>query len=238
MAGQSVPNASAQPKKRSRCRIVVLSSPKGGTGKTTFAMNFLSLASREGHKCLGVDLDPQETLVKWARRRDVTAEKCTELPMFDVLPAPITHWQQVLEASQQYDIAIIDMLPSVDHCISEVHGLCQAADLVLVPTGATMNDLDSNMPWITQLNNLGFRVAACLNRANRREVFFEAARGELNGIGRLCPVEVRYLTDAHSPHIDGLAAVDKVKSKSGADFESVWRYVSREIGVVEKAVVA
>jgi chromosome partitioning protein len=153
--------------------------------------------------------------------------------MFDVMPAPIAQWQQVLKAVAGYDLAVIDMLPSVDHCIAEVHGVCEAADLVFVPTGATMNDLDSTMPWISQLSQLGFSVSAVLNRANRREVFFEAARAELNAIGRLCPVEVRDLSDAHTPHVDGLAAVDKAKSKSAADFQSVWKYVSRELGLTE-----
>ncbi len=211
-----------------RCCIIVMCSPKGGTGKTTFTQNLLSLVASEGLNAVGVDFDPQRTLTKWFARREEAAGKKRELPMFDILPASIAEWQKVLAAVADYDVAVIDLLPSVDHCLPEVHGLCEAADLVLVTTGATMNDLDSTGPWVTELKRLGFCVATCMNRANRREVFFEAARAQLNRIGTLCPVEVRNLSDAHAYAVDGLTAVDKPKSKAGADFRAVWDFVRRE----------
>lgn len=218
---------------RSRCRTIVISSPKGGTGKTTLAMNFLTLAAAEGRRVLGVDMDPQETLVKWARRRGESAQKNAQLPMFDVLPAPISQYQQALDAARTYDVAMIDMLPSVDHCLPAVHALCEAADVVLVPTRPTMNDLDSTIPWIRELSNLGFNVVACMNQAARREVFFEAARAQLNSVGPLCPVEVRYLSGAHVPAVEGLSASDFPKAKAGSDFASVWEFVRRELGLAE-----
>jgi chromosome partitioning protein len=214
-----------------RCRIIVMSSPKGGTGKTTFTQNLLPLFAQDGLNVVGVDLDPQRTLSKWFARREVAAERSSNLPMFDVLPAEIADWQKVLAAVQPYDVAVIDMLPSVDSCIAEVHGLCDAADLVIVTTGATMSDLDATGPWVAELNDLGFKVATFMNRANRREVFFEAARAQLNKLGPLCPVEVRNLSDAHSYSIEGLAAVDKPKAKSRADFTGVWHYVRHQVGV-------
>lgn len=235
MARDVGPSGSHRVRSASKCRVIVLSSPKGGTGKTTFAANFLALAARDGFKTIGVDFDPQGTLEKWARRREMTAGRKTGIPIFDLMPAPISHWQQVLKTIQDYEVAVLDMLPSVDHCLLDVHGICEAADIVVVPTGATMNDLDSTMPWLSELNRLGFRASACLNRANRREVFFEAARAQLNRIGHLCPVEVRQLSDAHVPHIDGLSASDKPKSKAAADFAAVWDYVRRELGIVERA---
>ncbi|MBI0538224.1 ParA family protein [Roseomonas sp. KE2513] len=214
-----------------RCRIIVMSSPKGGTGKTTFTQNLLPLFAQEGLSVVGVDLDPQRTLSKWFARREAAADRKANLPMFDVLPTEIANWQKVLAAVQPYDVAIIDMLPSVDDCIAEVHGLCEAADLVVVTTGATMSDLDATGPWVAELNRLGFKVATFMNRANRREVFFEAARGQLNKLGALCPVEVRNLSDAHSHSVEGLAAVDKPKAKSRADFTNVWHYVRRQVGL-------
>ncbi len=218
-----------------RCRIVVLSSPKGGTGKTTLAMNFLTLAAAEGRRVLGIDLDPQETLVKWARRREESAEKNPRLPMFDVLPAPVSLYRQALDAALTYDVAVIDMLPSVDHCLPAVHAVCEAAGLVLVPTRPTMNDLDSTLPWIRELSNLGFNVATCMNQAARREVFFEAARAQLNAAGTLCAVEVRHLSGAHVPAVEGLSASDFPKTKAASDFASVWEFVRRALDLAERA---
>src|SRR3712207_5330200 len=56
--------------RKQRCRVIVMCSPKGGTGKTTFTQNLLPLMAQEGLKAIGVDLDPQGTLSKWFARRE------------------------------------------------------------------------------------------------------------------------------------------------------------------------
>jgi chromosome partitioning protein len=213
----------------------VLNSPKGGTGKTTFCQNLLPLLASEGLSVLGVDLDPQETLTKWFTVRQQTAErrKRAPLPSFDVMPVDLRRWRQAIDHahSGSYDVVIVDMAPSVLGYIDEVDALCRIADLVVVTTAATFNDLSSTIPWIESLARKQFRFAACLNRANRREVAFELARGSLNKLGPLCPVEVRSLADSHVYALEGLAAVDKPKSKAAADFIGVWHYLRRELGM-------
>jgi chromosome partitioning protein len=214
---------------RRECRILLLSSPKGGVGKSTLSQNILSLAAKQGLKALAVDLDPQQTLSKWFVRREAKSETSRDLPMFDLLSAELGDWQRVLAATQDYELAVIDTLPSLDHLMPDIHGLCSKADLVLVPTGATQTDLDSTVPWLTRLGGMGFQIATVLNKANRRENFFQAARGALNRLGPLCPVEVRNLSDAHAFSVDGLCAADKPKSKAYADFLEVWHFVQREL---------
>jgi len=176
-----------------------------------------------------VDFDPQHTLTKWFQRREAFAEHDDSIAMFDTLPAGLEEWQRVLEVAREYDTVVLDILPGVDAHISAVHGLCQAADLVVVPTGVTMSDLDSTGPWVAELTQMGFSTVVCMNRANRRETFFAAARAQLNKIGRLCPVEVRQLADAHAFSIDGLAASDRPRSKAYGDFAAVFDFVKREL---------
>ncbi|MDQ1081974.1 ParA family protein [Pseudoroseomonas cervicalis] len=212
-------------------RLVVFCSPKGGSGKTTFCQNLLPLAAQEGYRALGVDFDPQQTLTKWGRRRLATAEARPEIAAFDVLPADILNdWQAVRQAAQGHDLVIVDMLPSVDHCLPQVLEVCTAADLVVVPSQATMNDADSTGPWLTRLSEMGVKTAAVLNRANEREVFVRALKEQFNRLAPLCPVTVRNLSDAHLGHVDGLSAADNPKSKSRPDFVAVWDYVRREAG--------
>lgn len=43
-------------------KIVFIGNYKGGVGKTTTVVNFANYLSKEGHKVLTIDLDPQSSL--------------------------------------------------------------------------------------------------------------------------------------------------------------------------------
>src|ERR1700686_4756114 len=49
-------------------RIVVL-NPKGGSGKTTIAINLASYLASRGHTPVLMDLDPQGSSLRWVRKR-------------------------------------------------------------------------------------------------------------------------------------------------------------------------
>ena len=49
-------------------RIVVL-NPKGGSGKTTIAINLASYLASRGHTPVLMDYDPQGSSVRWVRKR-------------------------------------------------------------------------------------------------------------------------------------------------------------------------
>ena len=52
-------------------RIVVL-NPKGGSGKTTIAINLASYYALNGEQPALLDFDPQASAARWARKRQVT----------------------------------------------------------------------------------------------------------------------------------------------------------------------
>ena len=43
-------------------KVVFVGNYKGGVGKTTTVVNFANCLSKEGHKVLTIDLDPQSSL--------------------------------------------------------------------------------------------------------------------------------------------------------------------------------
>ena len=43
-------------------KVVFVCNYKGGVGKTTTVVNFANCLSKEGHKVLTIDLDPQSSL--------------------------------------------------------------------------------------------------------------------------------------------------------------------------------
>lgn len=66
-----------RPKNNHRQSIIMLSSPKGGVGKSSLSRNILVLASRAGKNVLGLDMDKQATLATW--QSDVNASELESL---------------------------------------------------------------------------------------------------------------------------------------------------------------
>jgi chromosome partitioning protein len=218
---------------KKNCVNVMLCSPKGGTGKTTFAENLLVAASLDGFKVVGVDFDPQETLAKWAERRAGGTFK-TKPTKVDVVAASTGLWARVVEEELVgREVAILDMLPSLEHCMSDIHAIARASDVVVVTTGATQNDLDSIVPWLRTLKSMNIKAIACLNRVNRREAMFLAAQTAIiNSGAQLCPIEVPVFANIHVPAMEGLTCMESGQSaKGGAAFRGVWAALKSELAL-------
>ncbi len=102
---------------------------------------------------------------------------------------------------------------------------------MLVPTGATQDDLDSVTPWMRMLLAAEVRASFVLNKANRRVRSYETIRTKLLQAGSLCPVEIPTLEDIHVSAGKGLAVPDFARAKASETFDALWAYVSREAGV-------
>jgi chromosome partitioning protein len=106
-------------------------SQKGGAGKTTIALHLAVAAMHAGRTALVVDLDPQQSAVKWANVRGQEAPK--------VVPAIMPDLNRVLaDAGKRSDLVIIDTSPRADRDCIEV---CRKADLVILPVRPSLWDV-------------------------------------------------------------------------------------------------
>lgn len=212
-------------------RLILVASPKGGVGKSCLARNILVSAARDGIRVLGIDLDQQQTLAKWHARRERVRQSfadCAEVP---VRAVPVADWRSAVREAESYELAVIDTPPSIEAQYSAALSLCSAADLVIVPTGATQDDVDSCAPWMKVLVDAEIQASFVLNKANRRVKSYEAVRAKLLQVGQLCPVEIPTLEDIHVSAGKGLAIPDFTNAKASATFEALWCYVAREAGL-------
>jgi chromosome partitioning protein len=210
-------------------RVIVLCSPKGGTGKSSIARHLLVSAAQSGLDVVGVDFDNQGTLLKWQARRDKTRQTYPDFVATEVIEADLKAWRDVLTKTNGRDLVVIDTPPSVEDHIDAIYGLTKAADFVLVPTGASVDDLDSVVPWMRALVDRSVKAAFCMNKVNPRTNSFGKAKGRLLKFGPVCPVEIPTLEDIHVPAANGLAVLDHVKARGLGSFESLWDYVKREV---------
>ena len=94
---------------------------------------FLVLAGQAGIRAIGIDFDAQRTLAKWARRRAVAREKLPEVVSVEVIEGQVDQWPSIVKQVAEYQLAVIDTAPGVEHDMSDMLALCKEAALVLVP---------------------------------------------------------------------------------------------------------
>ncbi|MBI0539039.1 ParA family protein [Roseomonas sp. KE2513] len=215
--------------KDTRCGILLISSPKGGSGKSVLSRHILVSAAQAGIKAIGLDFDQQQTLSKWAGRRARTREAFPDFAETLVEAVSLGDWRGALRRTEGYRLAVLDTPPSVEDHLPAIDALGEAADLILVPAVCTQDDVESVAPWVTALSSKGFTTSVVLNRANRRTTSYARMRGVLVKAGSVCPTELPQLEDIHVPSTKGLTLLDYSKSRGIEPFEEIWAYVRREM---------
>jgi chromosome partitioning protein len=112
--------------------IIAVVAQKGGTGKTTLAINLAAAAELAGKVALIIDTDPQASASEWASWR-----KGDPPEVIDSAP-PRLAVKIALARSQGATFIVIDTPPHADLAASKA---VEAADLVLIPCRPSAFDL-------------------------------------------------------------------------------------------------
>lgn len=209
---------------RKKCLLV--SSPKGGVGKTTLVRNLAVAAALKGFRVVIADLDKQRSLSQWwARRPD-------ELAPVACLAADLTDIADVLAAADGHDVLVVDTPTAVEHHPGSVKALLMAADFVLVPTGVGRDDTESVSRWMELVEGLQRPSAFVLTRVNRRTRSLLDAKRRLAGVaGRLLPIEIPLFEDFNLSADTGAGILEIRGAKGAEDMAALWSCVAKEMGL-------
>ena len=121
-------------------KVILLAHQKGGVGKSNTATNLAVAIAKEQFngetdRILLVDADPQATLYRWSQRREDN-QNVNSFPCIR-LDGNIT--SQVKREAGKYDYVIID---AAGRDSREMRSAMLASDLMLMPTKASLADLD------------------------------------------------------------------------------------------------
>src|SRR3712207_3423450 len=116
-------------------RSILIFSPRGGQGKTSFASNLLISALADGHDTAGVDLDPQGSFVAWAEERMRRGQQ----PAARVTPLRLRDWERGFQTLRRHALLIVDTPPgAADAELEALLNLAREARLVLIPARANL----------------------------------------------------------------------------------------------------
>lgn len=117
---------------RDSLRTLAIVAQKGGTGKTTLAINFAVLAAAQGWRTALVDCDPQRSAAGWWNTRQATDITLIERPAADLSMI------QAAAGNDGFDLLVVDTRPSVE---GETIQALQAATAAVIPTRPGILDL-------------------------------------------------------------------------------------------------
>lgn len=123
--------------------IISILSQKGGVGKSTLARGLAVETLGSGLDVHVADMDTtQLTTLKWAERRDAI----DIVPSVDV--ASYRNPKSALKAEHRADVLIIDGTP---YATQSSKDLAQGSDLIIIPTGVTLDDLEPQLNLAQEL---------------------------------------------------------------------------------------
>lgn len=127
--------------------IVSLISQKGGVGKSALARLLAVEFTNAGWSVKIADLDPaQGTSTKWKARRD----KAGLQP--DIAAEKFRTVERALAEAGRYDLLILD---GPAHAEQGGKVMARASDLVLMPTGYSLDDMEAQIEAAYELEGIG-----------------------------------------------------------------------------------
>ena len=122
-------------------RTIAFLTQKGGAGKTTLAASLAATAACTGERVIVLDLDPLQSLVRWAKRRE-TAKPANKVIVEPLERDRLPRLRTILEglAGAGFTLAIFDT-SGAD--ATAVRLVSEVADLCLLPTRPTCLDVEA-----------------------------------------------------------------------------------------------
>jgi len=197
-------------------KTVVISSQKGGSGKTTLAAHLAVEAERVGDGPVWlIDTDKQGTLSRWHERRDDERPQRAELP-FTRLAAGLA---ALAERGATY--CFIDTPPTISDQRASVAGL---ADLVLIPVRPSPADLWAVAQTVALTKQAGKRLLFVITQAKPNATITAQTIAALSEHGRVAQAFVADRVPYAMAMTGGRTAPElSPRGPAAAEIAGLWR---------------
>ena len=156
-------------------RIVVL-NPKGGSGKTTLAINLAAYFAGRGDSTLLIDRDPQGSSTRWLRKRKVPQPAINGIATFEHDARTTRAWQmRVPDGTQKI---IVDSPAAVE--ARAMPEFTRDANKVIVPVLPSDIDIHAasrciaDLLLVAKIKRVENRIGVVANRVRKNTLMFQA----------------------------------------------------------------
>jgi chromosome partitioning protein len=202
-------------------KIISFVTRKGGSGKSTLTINLGIAAELSGEKVLFLDCDEQNTLSKWAERREA------ETPIFEIIADQIQLKEALKEAAEgDFSIVIIDT-PGFN--VPIVHDVIRHSDLCLVPTRPSTADIEAMASVLLAIKAERRDFAFVVNQASSVARSMEASAG-LKALGDVCPIMIGARVALQDAIDTGWGISEfQQRGKASREFAALWDWVKNRL---------
>lgn len=196
-------------------KTIVVTSQKGGSGKTTLAAHLAVEAERRGQSpvCL-IDTDKQATLSLWHERREAETPQRLDVPI-SRLPAGVTTL-----ATSGVRYCFIDTAPTISEQTASIIGL---ADLVLIPVRPSPADLWAVAETVKLVKDAGKPLLFVITQAKPQTTITAQTVAVLSEHGRVAKSFLGDRVSYASAMTDGHTAPELVaRSPAATEIEALW----------------
>jgi len=164
-------------------KVLTIAQQKGGSGKTTLAVNIAQYYAAQGKSVAVLDTDPQGSLGRWFMTRRERLGDAAGIAFGTSSAWGVSYECEKLR--KLHDIVIVDTPPKID---ADLRPALREADLVIVPVATSQVDL-----WATEgVLELAARerraVMIVLNRAAARARLTAVVTAEIAAMDVACAV--------------------------------------------------
>jgi chromosome partitioning protein len=156
-------------------RIVVL-NPKGGSGKTTLAINLAAYFAARGDTTLLIDRDPQGSSTRWLRKRKVPQPAINGIATFERDSRTTMSWQmRVPEGTEKI---IVDSPAAIE--ARTMPELTRDAGKVIVPVLPSDIDIHAasrciaDLLLVAKIKRAENRIGVVANRVRKNTLMFQS----------------------------------------------------------------
>jgi chromosome partitioning protein len=208
-------------------KIVVITSQKGGSGKTTLAAHLAVAAelANDGPTVV-IDTDPQQTLATWWNTREADTPQ--------LAPVSIRELPEKLDALAKIGFAycVIDTPPALTE--QNRHVLTRA-DLVLIPTRPSPTDLWSLGATLDLVKQSGAPFVFVLTQAKANARITVQTIAALSSHGQVLPAVVHDRVDYAASMTDGRTALEiNPNSPAASEIAELWHFTEKRMGEFAK----